>query len=101
MARKNTTAKVAAIIALIAIVGSILSTGVLVIYESYFSSPNAESSLTPDQLQEFLNSFSGANSQSGVVLDESASWITLSGAVVPENNQIQILPIQPNTETNQ
>lgn len=87
MARKNTTTKVAAIIALIAIVGSILSTGVLVIYESYFSSPNAESSLTPDQLQEFLNSFSGSNTQSGWLLDESASWVTLSGAILPENTQ--------------
>lgn len=87
MPRKNTTAKVAAIVALIAIIGSILSTWVLVIYESYFSSPNAESSLTSEQLQQFLNSFSWSNSQSWELSIETLSWETLSWAVWPINKK--------------
>lgn len=82
MPRKNTTAKIAAIIAtLIAIIWSIISTGALVIYENYFGSPNSETSLTPEQLQELLPSFSGATTQSGAI--ENMTMLlndTLAGA---------------------
>ncbi len=89
MTRKNTTAKIAAIIALIAIVWSIISTWVLVIYESYFSSPSSEISLTPEQLQEFINLSSSGNIQ-------THSWEVLNSQ--DEN----ILPTtwEENTETN-
>lgn len=83
MPRKNTTAKIAAIIALIAIIWSIVSTWALVIYESYFWSPNSETSLTQEQLQELLQSFSWTTSASGVtqeiwsgeLLNEDASSV--------------------------
>ncbi len=78
MARKNMTAKIAAIVALIAIIWSIIGTGVLVIYQSYFSSPNSETSLTQEQLQELLNSFSWSTSSWELIenTDETSTWDT-------------------------
>jgi len=79
MARKNMTAKIAAIVALIAIIWSIIGTGVLVIYQSYFSSPNSEASLTQEQLQELLNSFSWSTTSSWELIentDETSTWDT-------------------------
>lgn len=58
MKKKNMTAKIAAIVALIAILWSVVWTGVLVVYESFFASNNSETSLTPEQLQDLINSYS-------------------------------------------
>lgn len=58
MAKKNLTAKIAAIIALIAIVSSIIWTWILIIYETYFS--KTDNNLTQEQLQELVNSYSWA-----------------------------------------
>ena len=82
MPRKNTTAKIAAIIALIAIIWSIISTGALVIYENYFGSPNSETSLSSEQLQELLQSFSWATTASGSIENMTGILLndTLSGA---------------------
>lgn len=74
MARKNVMAKFAAIVALIAIVSSVIWTGVLVIYETLNSSPNSENSLTQEQLQELLNAYSWSLSNSWT---EISTWIML------------------------
>ncbi len=74
MTRKNVMAKFAAIVALIAIVSSVIWTGVLVIYETLNSSPNSENSLTQEQLQELLNAYSWSLSNSWT---EISTWIML------------------------
>lgn len=74
MARKNVMAKFAAIVALIAIVSSVIWTWVLVIYETFNSSPNSESSLTQEQLQELLKNYSGSLSNSW---SEFSTWTSL------------------------
>jgi predicted PurR-regulated permease PerM len=74
MTRKNVMAKFAAIVALIAIVSSVIWTGILVIYETLNSSPNSENSLTQEQLQELLNAYSWSLSNSWT---EISTWIML------------------------
>lgn len=77
MARKNVMAKFAAIVALIAIVSSVIWTWVLVIYETLNSSPNSENSLTQEQLQELLNTYSWSLSNSWEILEENTlTWTT-------------------------
>jgi len=59
MTKKNMTTKIAALIALIAIFGSIIWTWILIIYETYFSSNSTnKNNLTQEQLQEILKSSS-------------------------------------------
>lgn len=74
MTKRNTKAKIAAIIALIAIISSVIWTWVLVIMESYFASPNSETSLTQEQLQELLNSYSWTTSTWS---ETTSTWINL------------------------
>lgn len=56
MAKKNLTAKIAAIIALIAIVSSIIWTWILIIYQTHFS--KTDNNLTQEQLKELINWYS-------------------------------------------
>lgn len=79
MTKRDKSAKIMAIIALVAIVVSIFSTGFLVIYESFFASPNAETTLTQEQLDQFLKSMSGSTA-TGV----TATWVTSSGTSMNE-----------------
>ncbi len=83
MARKNTTAKIAAIIALIAIFSSVIWTWVLVIFETYFSNNSQNTTLDNEALEELLKNYSWSTSSTWITITSSwtvtsLSWNTLT-----------------------
>lgn len=74
MTNKKST-KIAAMIALIAIFGSVVGTGVLVLVETLTGSTQQQT-LSPDELNELLKTYSGSLSSSGET--QTTSWVTIS-----------------------
>lgn len=74
MGNKKST-KIAALIALIAIFGSVVGTGILVLVETLTSSPQQQT-LSQEQLNELLKTYSGSLSASWET--QTTSWVTLS-----------------------
>lgn len=66
MSRNKKTTKIAALVALIAILGSVIWTWVLIIVETYFSKTKTENNLTQEQLNELLKNYSWSLSNSWV-----------------------------------
>lgn len=73
MTNKKTT-KITAIIALIAIFGSIIWTWLLIIFETYFSWKTKQNSLSQHELNELLNNYSWSLNLSWTGINTS-SWI--------------------------
>lgn len=74
MGNKKST-KIAALIALIAIFGSVVGTGILVLVETLTASPQQQT-LSQEQLNELLKTYSGSLSSSGET--QTTSWVTIS-----------------------
>lgn len=73
MTKKKTT-KLAAVIALVAIFGSIIWTWLLIIFETYFSSNNKQDSLSKTELNELLKNYSWSLNSTWININTS-TWI--------------------------
>lgn len=73
MTKKKTT-KLAALIALLAIFGSIVWTWVLIIFETYFSSNTTKKSLSQTEINELLKNYSWSLTSSWNELN-SNTWV--------------------------
>lgn len=73
MTKKKTT-KLAAVIALVAIFGSIIWTWLLIIFETYFSSNNKQDSLSQTELNELLKNYSWSLNSTWININTS-TWI--------------------------
>lgn len=73
MWNKKTT-KMAALVALIAIFGSVIWTGVLVIFETLSNPKQEQKTLSQEQINELLKSYSGALNNSGMI--NTNTWIS-------------------------
>lgn len=87
--KKNTTAKVVAFIALLAIIIWIIGTGALVIVNSFIWGWNVE--ITEEQLQDFIDSYSwttleadGVTVTSGETLLDNPTWDTPAWDISPK-----------------
>lgn len=75
MWNKKTT-QIAAFIALIAIFGSVIWTWVLVIFETLSGSKQAQKTLSQEQINELLQTYSWTLNNSGIM--NQNTWITSS-----------------------
>lgn len=73
MWNKKTT-KMAALVALIAIFGSVIWTGVLVIFETLSSSKQEQKTLSQEQINTLLKSYSGTLNNSWMI--NTNTWIS-------------------------
>jgi len=85
MGNKKTT-QIAAIIALLAIVGSVVGTGILVIVET-FTADTQQQSMTQEELNELLKMYSWSLNQSDETVSLSWETISFSGETLPENKE--------------
>ncbi len=85
--KKNTISKVAAVIALIAIISSVIWTWVLVIFETYVSWNKTDDTPNQEQLQELLKKYSGSgelNNEEWKIQIDEGSWKVLEINSQPE-----------------